>query len=133
LNFLFDTTALVAHALREPGAEKIQSLIADEDHDLYLSALSLFELAGVLKRNGSPDLIPVCWEAYQQIAEVIPVDATLAQSAWNLRSETGKRLPIADAVIAATALSRSAVLVHRDEHLARIPKSLIPQIRLSSR
>lgn len=119
--------------MKDPGAEEVQALIADEMNDVFVSSLSLFELAGVLKRTGAARLVPVCWETYQKIAEVVPVDARLACSAWNLRAKTGKRLPIADAVIAAFAQSLGATLVHRDEHLAKVPKSVVPQIQLPAR
>lgn len=133
MNYLLDTTALVAHALREAGADEVQALIADEENDLFMSALSFFELAGVLKKQGATGKIPIYWETYGQIAEVVPADALPSQAAWNLRRKTGKRLPMADAIIvAATAQARNATLVHRNEHLAQIPEKIIPQIRLPS-
>ena len=132
MKHVLDTTALVAHALAEEGAGTVQAIIADEANDILLSAVSLFELAGVLKMNGSADQIPVYWEAYRQIAEVVPVDAALAMGAWDLREEVGERIPIADAIIAATARQRGATLVHRDKHLAQIPETMIPQIRIAA-
>lgn len=133
MKYFLDTTALVVHAMKEPGATEVQSLIANEKNDLFVSSLSLFELAGVLKRNGVARLVPVMWETYQKIAEVVPVDSHLACCAWELRLKTGKRLPIADAVIAASAKMLGATLVHRDDHLAQVPKSVVPQIRLPAR
>ncbi len=133
MNHLFDTSALIIHTFAEPGASEVQSLIAQEQHTLFICSLSLFELAGVLKRNRASDRISACWETYRQIAEIIPVTADLAQDAWRLRESTGRRLPMADAIIAATARSRGAILVHRDRHLATISHSLIPQIRLPAK
>lgn len=128
----FDTSALVAHALHQPGAEQVQELIDDPQNELAFSALSLFELAGVLKNEGGADLISRYWQVYQDIAEPIPVDNQLALSAWELRENIGLRIPLADAIIAATARARGDTLVHRDRHLAAIPDSLVPQIRLPS-
>jgi predicted nucleic acid-binding protein len=44
-----------------------------------------------------------------------------------LRSATRPRLPLVDALIAASAKEHSAILVHRDPHLATIPTSLVSQ------
>jgi len=130
VNYLFDTSALVAHAFAETGGAAVQALIADEEHDLFIASISLFELAGVLKENDAVADIPAYWQAYCEIAEVIPADADIARAAWQLREKIGCRLPIADAIIAATAQSIGATLVHADQHLAKIPESLIPQIRV---
>ena len=131
MNLFLDTTALVAHALAEAGGSEVQALIANEAHDFFICSLSLFELAGVLKQNGASEQISTYWDVYRQVAKVIPVDADLAQSAWNLREKVGARIPIADAIIAAATQSVKATLVHRDQHLAQIPPSLILQIQLS--
>lgn len=132
MNHVLDTSALVVHAFAEPGAAAVQSLIADEQHALFVCALSLFELAGALKRAGFTDRIPACWETYRQIAEIVPVDAGLAKAAWELHESTGQRIPLADAIIAATARARGATLVHRDRHLATLPDSVVPQVRLAA-
>jgi predicted nucleic acid-binding protein len=131
LSYLLDTTALVAHALDEAGGKSVQALFDDGEHALYISALSLFELAGVLKSNGAADKIPACWETYRQTTEVVPVDAGLAQMAWELRESARDRIPISDAIIAATARSRGATLVHRDRHLALIPPGVVRQLQLT--
>jgi predicted nucleic acid-binding protein len=128
--YLFDSSALVAHALDLPGAAEMQTLIEDDSNDLFLSALSLFELAGVLKQQGAADKVSAYWEAYRQCATVVPADADLARTAWEMREAIGRRIPLADAIIAASARTCQAILVHRDQHLAQIPESLIPQIRL---
>lgn len=130
MNFLFDTSALVAHALGRVGVEQVQSAMDREDAGLLASALSLFELAGVLQREGCGRQISECWKIYSEGLEIIPVDAAIALAAWELRESTGQRIPMADAIIAATARARGATLVHCDRHLAAIPESLVPQLRL---
>ncbi len=128
---LLDSSALVIHALGEPGSAKVQALIADESNDILISALSLFELAGILKRHGAVAEIPAYWTAYRECTEVVAVDGALAQAAWELRETIGQRLPIADAIIAATAQGRGATLVHRDQHLAAIPAERLAQLLLA--
>jgi predicted nucleic acid-binding protein len=58
------------------------------------------------------------------------VDRTIAELAWQIRVATPARLPLADAVIAATARSVDGILVHRDPHLAAIPHDLVEQVAL---
>jgi predicted nucleic acid-binding protein len=99
---------------------------------LFASALSLFEMAGVLKGNGLERKIREYWGIYTEGLAILPADADLVQSAWDLREEIGKRIPIADAIIAATARSVGATLVHNDRHLAQIPVAMLPQIRFPS-
>jgi len=132
VNYLCDTSALVAHALHQPGADIVQSLLDDESLQLSISVLSLFELAVVLKQNAASDKIPLYWETYSSIFEVTPVDGPLARSAWTLRESAGARIPLVDAIIAATARARKATLVHRDQHLDQIPETTVAQLRLPS-
>lgn len=129
--YLFDTSALAAHALHLPGAGQVQEVMSRDEAGLFASALSLFELAGVLKREGCEHLIPECWRVYSSGLEIVPVDAALAQAAWTIREQSGERLPIADAMIAATARALGATLVHRDRHLSSIPDTTVPQLLLS--
>jgi len=127
---LFDSSALVAHAMGQAGAEEVQTLIEDEGNDVFCCAITFFELAAVLAHQGSPQATAGLWETYSQCLQVIPVDAALAMTAWRLRDQTGVRIPMAAAMIAASAQSVRATLVHRDQHLSGIPQSLLPQIVL---
>ena len=125
---LLDSSALVAHALRLPGAVEVQALLEDERNEILLSSLSIFELASVLELHGASATIAEYWRAYREIAsEVLAPAADLVQAAWELREKTGQRIPITDAIIAATAQRRGATLVHRAQHLAVIPISTLPQ------
>ena len=130
---LLDSSALVAHALHLAGAAEVQALLEDEAGEILLSSLSLFELAGTLKLHGAGEFIEEYWRTYREIAsEVLAPNADLVQAAWQLREKVGQRIPMADAIIAATAQSRGATLVHRDQHLAAVPTAMIPQIVLPS-
>jgi predicted nucleic acid-binding protein len=41
-----------------------------------------------------------------------------------------RRLPLVDALIAATARSAGAILVHKDPHMAGIPAGVVKQLKL---
>lgn len=131
MTYLLDTSALLAHALAQPGGAQVQALLDDDANEFLLSPLSYFELAGVLKLHGAERNIPALWSAYGACARTVVVDELLAQAAWRLRESLPDRLPLADAIIAASARAGGATLVHRDRHLAALPDSVVPQVRLA--
>jgi len=57
----------------------------------------------------------------------------VASLAFELRQRVALRIPNGDALIAATAKSVNAVLVHRDPHLGSIPTRLVKQVVLPQR
>ncbi len=61
---------------------------------------------------------------------VSPVDRAVAEMAWHIRAAIPQRLPLVDALIAATARAAGAILVHKDPHMARIPGEVVRQIVL---
>jgi predicted nucleic acid-binding protein len=64
------------------------------------------------------------------LADTLPVTREVARAAFDLRQQLARRIPNADALIAATAKLQGATLVHRDPHLAAIPETLVKQIVL---
>lgn len=119
MNYIFDTSALLAHVRGEPGAERVQQLFEREEGALLICGVSLAELARRLRDLGaSPE------EAWTQISdylqavdEVVPVDQKVAHESDRLSVSATTRLPLVDALIAAAACTRQAVLVHRDSHM----------------
>ena len=131
--YLLDSSALVAHALRLAGAEQVQSLLDDEAHEITLSSLSLFELAGCLKLHGAAASIPKVLASLPCCSFRNTLDGRqFGGGGVALRESVGQRIPITDAIIAASAQRRGATLVHRDQHLASIPATTIPQLILLS-
>jgi predicted nucleic acid-binding protein len=63
--------------------------------------------------------------------DVVPVDEGVAFIAFDIGCTLAKRLPLADALIAAAAHGRGACLVHRDQHMEPIPASVVTQLDLS--
>lgn len=64
------------------------------------------------------------------LADTLPVTREVACAAFDLRQQAARRIPNADAIIAATARLQGATLVHRDPHLAAIVEALAKQIVL---
>ncbi len=65
-----------------------------------------------------------------ELTVCFPVDRTVAEMARQIRAATPQRLPLVDALIAATARAAGAILVHKDPHMARIPAGLVKQLAL---
>lgn len=132
MTHLLDTSAVLAHARGESGAERVQQLFEQDEGSLLFCSVTLAELASRLRELGAtPD------EAWAQIAhyreavdEVVPVDEAVARESDRLSLAAGVRLPMVDAFIAAAARTRSAVLVHRDTHLRSLPAGLLRQMDL---
>ena len=70
-------------------------------------------------------------DAYlQDLTVCLPVDRAIAELACHIRAAAPRRLPLVDALIAATARSAGAVLVHKDPHMAGIPAGVVKQLKL---
>lgn len=134
MRYLLDTSALLAHHRQEEGGEMVQALFADEQAELILASVSLTEFGRRLRELGADeDTAAETLSAYQLLfAEVTPIDAAIAHAAFILGCRTPRRLPLVDAIIAASAQTRTAVLVHRDEHMRALPAELIRQRDLAT-
>ncbi|MGZ8215776.1 type II toxin-antitoxin system VapC family toxin [Methylomagnum sp.] len=132
--YLFDTSALIAHYRREAGWQQVQAIFDDEAAKILIASVTLTEFARRLRELGASDA-----EARQTaedyrllINDVVAVDEKIAFAAFDLARATPKRLPLVDALIAASARASGACLVHRDDHMTYIPENLLRQILLSA-
>jgi predicted nucleic acid-binding protein len=134
MRYLLDTSALLAHHRREAGGEAVQALFEAEDAELILASVSLTEFGRRLRELGASEAeAEETISSYQLLfAEVVAVDAAVARAAFLIGCRTPRRLPLADALIAAAAQARGAVLVHRDEHMRAIPPGLVRQQDLAA-
>ena len=129
---VLDTSAILAHYFGEPGMEEISTLLIDRSNRIAVSAMTVTELKFRLLRDmeESSDAENRISEYLSELTVTIPVDRALAELAWQLRVATSGRLPLTDALIAATARRFDAVLVHRDAHMSEIPPGLVKQLVL---
>ena len=129
MTHLLDTSALLAHYLGEPGAERVQVLFEDEAVVAGTSILSLYEFElrlhqlGVDATNRGVEL-----NRYRALLnEVVDVDEAVRSEAIRLRTSATAHVAAMDVLIAATASVKNATLVHRDPHFAAVPGSLLKQ------
>jgi predicted nucleic acid-binding protein len=132
---LLDTSAILAHLLDEPGADKITRLLARGKDQVALAAPSWAELD---RRLG--ELIPDPAEARRirllytrDLCALVPLDEAAANAAITLQQKAARRIPLIDALIAGCAASRQLTLVHRDEYLDQIPAGQLATLRLPAK
>jgi predicted nucleic acid-binding protein len=133
VSHVLDTSALLAHYFDEPGAALVEELLTAESSEVAISAVTVAELKGRLHQELHNDSEAMnAADAYlNELTTCLPVDRATAELAWQLRLSVPDRLPLADALIAATARAADAVLVHKDPHMSLIPEGLVRQIVLS--
>ena len=133
ITHVLDTSALLAHYFDEPGAEVVQQLWASLGQKPGISAVTVTELRGRFNQELSDSQeAENAAEAYLgDLTVCLSVDRAVAELAFQIRAATPQRLPLVDALIAATARAAGAILVHKDPHMARIPAELLEQVVLS--
>ena len=132
MTFLLDTSAMLLHYFREPGAERVHSLLEDDANQVLIASICVTEMARRLLAMGQAvDDARSTSLSYASLAErVVPVDTAVAVRAFELTSLSRPRLPLVDALIAACACLSGATLVHRDTHFRAIPQDLLTRIDL---
>jgi len=132
ITHVLDTSALLAHFFDEPGADVVAGIWASGSSLPGISAITVAELRIRLGKElaEDPEAEAAVDRYLSELTVCLPVDRAVAECAWQLRTATPHRLPLVDAIIAATARSVGAALVHRDPHLRAIPDGLLEQIEL---
>ena len=113
----------------------VESLWQEPRNRIGLCVLSMPELKGRLTVEvDDPEEVDRAVRQYvDELTTILIVDRRTADGAMLLRESTDTRLPLVDAVIAGCAHVHSAVLVHRDPHMASIPRELVIQMVLAEK
>jgi predicted nucleic acid-binding protein len=112
----------------------VQAIFETDEVEVIIACISLTEFGRRLSDLGAPEeVIQETLASYRLLCtEVAPVDTATAMAAFVIGCHTPRRLPLVDALIAAVAQVRDAVLVHRDEHMRAIPSALLKQSDLKA-
>ena len=129
MTHLLDTSALLAHYLAEPGAERVQALFEEAAVVTGTSILALYEFELRLHQLGVDAATrTVELNRYRVLLnEVVDLDEAVRSEAIRLRTNATAHVAAVDVLIAATASLKNATLVHRDPHFAAIPTNLLKQ------
>lgn len=126
--YLLDSSALLAYYFAEPGGSRVLELLSHKETDVAVSVLTMGEFWSRLRSERSPYQFAEEWGGVSELFTAIyPVTAEVVNKSLELRSAATGRLPYIDALIAATAASQDATLVHRDPHFLTIPADLLQQ------
>jgi predicted nucleic acid-binding protein len=129
MTHLLDTSALLAHYLGEPGAERVQGLFEDNAVGPGTSILALFEFELSLHLLGLDATARAAeLTRYRRLLdEVVDVTEAVRSEAMRLRIGATARVAAMDVLIGASASLTNATLVHRDPHFASISNNLLRQ------
>lgn len=132
MTHLLDTSALLAHYFDEPGAAETQDILDLGRDEVAVCAVTVAEFEGRLLQEGidEDERIVASLHYFSLLSQVLPVTQQTGHMAAELRERTPERLPLVDAMIAATAKQHALTLVHRDAHMAAIPSSEVAQLML---
>lgn len=133
MRYLLDTSALLIHYRQETGWKQVQALFEQDGAELYLCVLSLPEFGRRLYDLGaSPEEVADTLSGYRLLFdELLPIEEATASKALEIVRAAASRLPLVDALIAATATQAQAVLVHRDRHMNTIPRAILGTLDLT--
>lgn len=131
--YLFDTSALIAHIFDEAGADTVQSLFRKAPGKIGICVLSITELKGRLRSEieDQDEVHEICSRYFDFLTIHVNIDRAVAELAEHIRVTSNVRIPLIDAVIAASARSKDAVLVHRDPYFNSIPEGVVRQLNLA--
>lgn len=134
MRYLLDTSAMLAHYRQEAGWQEIQALFESDEAELLVASVSLTEFGRRLRelRADEAEVEDVLANYQLLFTEVAPIDVVVARAAFLIGCRTPRRLPLIDALIAAAAQVKAAVLVHCDEHMQPIPPDLVRQRYLTA-
>lgn len=115
--YLLDTTALLAHYRKEPGWRQVQDLISS-GHEIYLCSISITEFARRMAALDAPveGVRQTILEYIDLLTGLVDIDSAVSLRAFELSMTAPVRIPLADSLIASSALLSEACLVHRDKH-----------------
>lgn len=122
--FLLDTSALFTLRSDEPGAERVANLLASAKEGscrLFVSFMTRMELFYLILREEGEEAARDALRMVESFAlEWVTCEPVILEGAARLKAKG--RLSVADSWIGATAISRQAVLVHKDPEFAKFPE-----------
>jgi predicted nucleic acid-binding protein len=121
--YLLDTSAILAFLQNEAGHEIVVEALATGE--AWLAAATWFELG--VQFGTHPGSEATLALLHSTVAGTVDTNKLVAETALEIRRLAENRIPAVDALIAASAKVRGFCLVHRDQHLARIPTAYLAQ------
>lgn len=121
-NYVFDTSAIFAYTESEEGAddvEKILILAKKSKCKIFISFISLMELYYITWQKKGEDIA----RELVVLIKSLPIEIIESRERLILlagRIKANHKLSVADAIVTATAIEKSAALVHKDSELESV-------------
>ena len=123
-NYVFDTSAIFAYIESEEGAdavEKILTLARKDKCKIFISFISLMELYYVTWQRKGEDIARELVVLIKSLpVEIVESNERLILSAGRIKAS--HKLSVADAIVTATAIEKSATLIHKASELEPVSK-----------
>lgn len=126
MKYLLDTKALIAFFNNENGAENVEKILSDIDENKvegFVSAITLTEIYYLYSRRSGESFAK---KRIEQIKlsnlKMVVIDDEIAIKAGKYKV---KAIPIADALIAASAYFIGAKVVTDDEHFEKLEAGVV--------
>ncbi len=119
----------MAHFRNEAGANEVQAIFEDSKNTIGISAVSIAEFGIRLSTLGmdADECRSVIRDYKELLDDSISLTEHIATEAISLKMSASPRLPLVDALIAATARVEGAMLVHRDAHYLSLSDRSVKQ------
>jgi predicted nucleic acid-binding protein len=121
--FVLDTSALLTLRSDEPGADRVEDLLAraKRGYRLFGSFMTRMELLYLICREEGEEAARGALRLVESFTiEWITCEPSILEVAAQLKARG--RLSVADSWIGATAISRQAVLIHKNPEFANFPE-----------
>lgn len=123
-SYVLDTSAIFTYTKDEDGSDTIEDILTlakKGKHNVYLSFISFMELYYITWQEKSEDTAKELIMLMKSLPiKKIDPNETITLSAGRIK--VNHRLSVADAFIAATAIDKNAILVHKDPELEIISR-----------
>lgn len=133
-NYVLDTSALFVYIESEKGASRVEEILALAKKGrcmAFLSFISLMEIYYITWQKKGEDVAKELVVLVKSLPlEIVESNERLILSAGRIKAN--HRLSVADAIIAATGIEKSATLIHKDPELEAVSE-YIKTISLSTK
>ena len=118
-DYVLDTSALFVYIQEESGSRTLENILdsaAKEKCNIFVSFISLMEIYYIAWQEKGEDIAKELVILIKSLPiEIVESNERLILSAGRIKAS--HRLSVADAIVAATAIDKSGILVHKDPEL----------------
>lgn len=123
-SYVFDTSAIFVYTESGEGSDRVENILTLASKgrcEIFISFISLMEIYYVSWQNKGEDIAKESVVLVKSLPiQIVESNERLILSAGRIKAN--HKLSVADAIVAATAIERSAVLVHKDPELEAVSK-----------